>query len=57
MTDDVATGLLTVNRVRHGVKFKFAKILVKFIPGIFGDDKTISVEGDGICFEVIFASC
>ena len=50
MTDDIATGFLTINRVRCGVRFMFAKILVKFTPESFGDDKTASVDGDDVCF-------
>lgn len=57
MTNDIATGLLTINRVRCGVRFMFAKILVKFTPEIFGDDKTVSVDGDDVCFQVISTSC
>ena len=57
MTDDIATGLLTINQVRCGIRFMFAKILVKFTPEIFGDDKTVSVDGDDVCFQVISTSC
>ena len=56
MTDDIATGLLTINRVQCGVRFMFAKILVRFTPEFFGDDKTVSVNGDDVCFQVISTS-
>ena len=55
MTDNIATGLLTINRVSFGIRSKFTKILVKFTPEIFGNDKRVSLEGDDVCFPVKLA--
>jgi hypothetical protein len=57
MTDNRATGLLTINRVRFGMRYNFAKILVKFTPDRFGDDKMVGLEGNFVCSPVKSASC